>query len=891
MSRQKDAERTHRDDDQDRTSERNRAAAAPHDPGFDPPEESVKIPDVLPVLPLRDAVVFPYIILPLSISREPSVLAVDRALADNRMILLVAQKDPSLEDPEEANLHRIGTAGVIMRMLKLPDGRIRILVQGLARVRLQHLSQTEPFLQAKVEVLTERDAEAARGEEQDPDRVLAVEARVRNVKDGLDRVATLGKAISPEVMVIAANLEDPGRLADLAASNLDLPLEESQRILETVSAVERLERVGELLGREVQVLTMQQEISSQARGEMDRTQREYFLRQQLKAIQDELGEGDELAQEVAGYREAAEAKGLDGEAADELERQIRRLERSHPDSAESAIIRTYLDWLTGLPWTTVSEDNLDLDHAQQVLDEDHYDLEKVKERIIEYLAVRKLKDDTRGPILCFVGPPGVGKTSLGRSIARAVGREFVRISLGGVRDEAEVRGHRRTYVGALPGRIVQGIHQAGTSNPVFMLDEIDKLGADFRGDPSSALLEVLDPEQNATFRDHYLGVEYDLSRVLFIATANLLDPIQPAFRDRMEVLRLSGYTEEEKVVIARRHLIPKQLDANGLTPEQVEVTDDAVRTIIASYTKEAGLRNLERELASVFRKVAVAVARGEHVEEDAPRTIDAAAVEAMLGAARHFSEELLGRDRVGVATGLAWTAAGGDLMFIEVAAVSGSGKLRLTGQLGDVMKESGQAALSFARAWSESEPGPGATGDGGSRTSPVPPERRRFFAEHDIHIHVPAGSIPKDGPSAGITIATALLSVLTGRPVNRRVAMTGEITLRGDVLPIGGLKEKVLAARGAGVEVVILPRLNERDLAEIPEHLKEGVTFHLVDSVDEVLGLALLESPSIAESVGERAGATEGPAPGTTSDGKRARRGGPGRRRKTNQRAKGDPST
>jgi len=845
VSRSKETERARRDDEQER--------AAVHDPGFDPPEESIKIPDVLPVLPLRDAVVFPYIILPLSISREPSVLAVDRALADNRMILLVAQKDQSQEELEEDDLHTIGTAGVIMRMLKLPDGRIRILVQGLARVRIQHLSQTEPFLQAKVEVLSERADEPGEGDEADQDRVLAVEARVRNVKDSLDRVATLGKAISPEVMVIAANLEDPGRLADLAASNLELPLEEAQRILETVGALERLERVGDLLGREVQVLTMQQEISSQARGEMDRTQREYYLRQQLKAIQDELGEGDELAQEIAGYREAAEAKGIEGEAADELERQIRRLERSHPDSAESAIIRTYLDWLTGLPWTVTSEDHLDLDHAQQVLDEDHYDLEKVKERIIEYLAVRKLKEDTRGPILCFVGPPGVGKTSLGRSIARAVGRQFVRISLGGVRDEAEIRGHRRTYVGALPGRIIQGIHQAGTSNPVFMLDEIDKLGADFRGDPSSALLEVLDPEQNATFRDHYLGIEYDLSRVLFIATANLLEPIQPAFRDRMEVLRLSGYTEQEKVVIARGHLIPKQLEANGLTADQVEVTDDGLRTIIASYTKEAGLRNLERELASVFRKVAVTVARGEVAEDAAPRTIDDQAVEGMLGAARHFSEELLGRDRVGVATGLAWTAAGGDLMFIEVAAVSGSGKLRLTGQLGDVMKESGQAALSFARAWSESESG----SDAAPTKPPVPAERRRFFAEHDIHIHVPAGSIPKDGPSAGITIAAALLSVLTGRPVNRRVAMTGEITLRGDVLPIGGLKEKVLAARGAGVEAVILPRLNERDLAEIPEHLKEGVTFHLVDSVDEVLGLALL-SPQAGDRKAARTASETG---------------------------------
>jgi len=869
VSRSRDAERTHREEERDRAADRGRSAAAAHDPGFDPPEESIKIPDVLPVLPLRDTVVFPYIILPLSVSREPSVLAVDRALAANRMIFLVAQRDASLEDPEEADLFRVGTAGVIMRMLKLPDGRIRILVQGLARVRLQHLSQTEPYLQAKVEPITGEDGEAGEageGAESKVDHLLAVEAQVRNVKDSLDRVATLGKAISPEVMVIAANLEDPGRLADLAASNLDLPIEESQRILETVSSLERLERVGELLGREVQVLTMQQEISSQARGEMDRTQREYFLRQQLKAIQDELGEGDELAQEIAGYRQKAEEKKLQGEALEELERQIRRLERSHPDSAESAIIRTYLDWLTGLPWTTQSEDNLDLDHAQRVLDEDHYDLDKVKERIIEYLAVRKLKRDTPGPILCFVGPPGVGKTSLGRSIARAVGREFVRISLGGVRDEAEIRGHRRTYVGALPGRIIQGIQQAGTSNPVFMLDEIDKLGADFRGDPSSALLEVLDPEQNATFRDHYLGLEYDLSRVLFIATANLLEPIQPAFRDRMEVLALSGYTAEEKLVIARRHLIPKQLDANGLTDEKVTVTDGAVRKVIASYTKEAGLRNLERELAAMFRKVAVAVARGE-VTDDAPaRRLDEAAVEEMLGPARHFSEELLGRDRVGVATGLAWTAAGGDLMFIEVAAVSGSGKLRLTGQLGDVMKESGQAALSFARAWAEAGPGSGPRGAADDR---VPAGRQRYFAEHDIHVHVPAGSIPKDGPSAGITIATALLSVLTGRAVNRRVAMTGEITLRGDVLPIGGLKEKVLAARGAGVEAVIMPRLNERDLEEIPEHLRKGMTFHLVDSVDEVLDLALLPQ-----------------APQKTTGSKTTTR-----RRKTTKRAKGGSSS
>jgi ATP-dependent Lon protease len=806
------------------SAERTRGRApAEIGPSGPPPEEQVKIPDVLPVLALRDTVVFPYIILPLSVTREASVAAVDRALSESRVILLAAQRDASVEDPEETDLFPVATAGVIMRMLKLPDGRIRILVQGLARARIQHVSQTRPFLQAKIERLEEPPIDRT------PDEGgLAVEAMVRSVKESLDRAATLGKGISPEIMVIAANLEDPGRLADLAASNLELKLEEAQEILETVDPLLRIKRVSDLLVREVQVLTMQQEISSQARGEMDRTQREYFLRQQLKAIQEELGEGDELTEEIAGYRARAEERGLSEEAVEEVERQIRRLERSHPDSAESSIIRTYLEWLTGLPWQTCSEDHLDLDHAQAVLDEDHFDLERVKERIIEYLAVRKLKADTRGPILCFVGPPGVGKTSLGRSIARAVGRRFVRLSLGGVRDEAEIRGHRRTYVGALPGRILQGIQNAGTSNPVFMLDEIDKIGSDFRGDPSSALLEVLDPEQNCTFRDHYLGVEYDLSRVLFIATANLLEPIQPAFRDRMEVIRLSGYTENEKLVIARRHLIPKQLEENGVTEENVTLEDGALIEIISRYTKEAGLRNLERELASIFRKVAVRVARasGQKAER---LVVDAAGVGELLGPARHFPEELLGRDRVGVATGLAWTAAGGDLMFIEAVAVEGEGRLRLTGQLGDVMKESGQAALSFARAWAETSPN-------------APPDRRRFFSRHDIHIHVPAGSVPKDGPSAGITIATALLSVLTGRPVNRGVAMTGEITLRGDVLPIGGLKEKVLAARGAGVRSVVMPRLNERDLKEIPEPLKEGLTFHLVDSVDEVLELALTDA-------------------------------------------------
>jgi ATP-dependent Lon protease len=777
-------------------------------------DEAIKIPDVLPVLPLKDTVVFPYIILPLSVGRDKSVLAVDRALAESRVIMLVAQRDPAIDNPGKDELYPVGTAAVIMRMLKLPDGRIRILVQGLARARVHHLSQTEPYLQARIEPIDEPRL---------PPGTLEVEALLRSVKESLDRAVSLGKPISPEVMVIAANLEDAGRLADLAASNLDLKPLEAQGILEMIDPIERLRLVSDMVAREIQVLTMQQEISSQARGEMDRSQREYFLRQQLKAIQQELGEGEELTEEIAGYRRLGAEKKMTEEGLEELERQIRRLERSHPESAETQIIRTYLDWLTALPWETLSDDNLDLDHAQQVLDEDHFDLEKIKERILEYLAVRKLKTDTRGPILCFVGPPGVGKTSLGRSIARAMGRKFVRLSLGGVRDEAEIRGHRRTYVGALPGRIVQAIRQGGTSNPVFVLDEIDKIGADFRGDPSSALLEVLDPEQNFSFVDHYLGVPYDLSRVMFIATANMLEPIQPAFLDRMEVIRLSGYTEEEKLRIARLHLIPKQMKEHGITEENIELSDAGVKTIISGYTREAGLRNLERELAAVCRKVAVRVARGEAERIE----INPEKVEEFLGARKHFSEELLVRDRVGVATGLAWTAVGGDLLFIEVVAVPGKGQILMTGSLGDVMKESAQAALSYARAYSGAQ---GMADD--------------FFAKHDIHVHVPAGSIPKDGPSAGITIGTAILSVLTQRPVNRRVAMTGEITLRGDVLPIGGLKEKTLAARLAGIHTVIVPKLNRRDLAEIPDTIKKDLTFHFVEHMDDVLPLALLDRPA-----------------------------------------------
>ena len=788
--------------------------------------DTVVLPDVLPVLPLKDSVIFPYIILPLSVSRDKSVLAVDHALAENRMIMLVSQRDGSAEDPSAQDLHDVGTAAVIMRMLKLPDGRIRILVQGIARARVEHLSQREPFLQAKVSVVEDHQEEVA----------LETQAMMRSVKENLEHAAGMGKNISSEVLVIAANLEDPGRLADLAASNLELKVEHAQAILEATDPLLRLRSVSDLLLQEIQLLQMQQEISSQARGEMDRSQREYFLRQQLKAIRQELGETEDLAEEIESYRQKALDRGLNEEAREELERQIRRLERSHPDSAENSVIRTYLDWLTGLPWNIVSEDRLDLDHARQVLDEDHFGLQKIKERMLEYLAVRQLKGDARGPILCLVGPPGVGKTSLGRSIARALGREFVRISLGGVRDEAEIRGHRRTYVGAMPGRIIQGINQAKTNNPVFMLDEIDKVGADHRGDPTSALLEVFDPEQNNSFRDHYLGVPYDLTKVMFITTANMLDPIQPAFLDRMEVLRLSGYTEQEKEEIAKRHLIPKQLKENGVDDENVHFTNRGIKVLIENYTKEAGLRNLEREIGGVCRKVAVRVARGK-AERVA---ITPKKIEDLLGPSKHFSEELLDRDRIGVATGLAWTAAGGDLMMIEAIALAGKGDLLLTGRLGDVMKESAQAAFSCARSFAQRYE---STGDDMKDTA-----IRDFFKTNDVHIHAPAGSIPKDGPSAGITIATAIISIVTGRAVDRGVAMTGEITLRGEVLPIGGLKEKLLAARGAGVSRVIVPKSNERDMAEIPKNVSRNLELHFVESLDEVLEVALVSDHKTGDS-------------------------------------------
>ena len=773
-------------------------------------DEQLKLPDSLPVLPLRDIVIFPYMIVPLFVQRERSIRAVEHALAENRMIMLVAQRDLEKEEPIGGDLYNYGTAASIMRMLKMPDGRIRILVQGLARASVTRFDENLPHLLAHILPLSDSEPDADE---------LEMEALIRNVRASLERAITLGKNISGEVMAIVANLEDPGRLADVAASNLELKVVDAQSVLEKLNPAERLHRVNELLAREINVLMVQQEINTQAKGEIDRSQREFYLRQQLKAIQSELGEGNELGEEIAQYREKMLQSKLPDTVEEEVDRQIKKLERMHPDAAEAATLRNYLDVMVALPWSKSSEENLDLKRAQTILDEDHYGLEKVKERIIETLAVRKLKDKIKGQILCLVGPPGVGKTSLGRSIARALNRKFQRLSLGGLHDEAEIRGHRRTYIGAMPGRIVQSIQQAGTNNPLIMLDEIDKVGADFRGDPSSALLEVLDPEQNFSFRDNYLGVPFDLSNVMFMTTANMLDTVHAALRDRMEVIRLAGYTEEEKVEIARRHIIPKQMDAHGITPRHLTISRSALKGIILQYTHESGLRQFEREIASVCRKVARRVADGSELMV----RVTVNNLHEFLGVPRVYPDEVLKKDQVGVATGLAWTPSGGDVLFIEALLTAGKGTLVLTGQLGDVMKESAQAALSWAKAHAEE--------------LDIDPEK---FGKFDIHIHVPEGAIPKDGPSAGVTLAAAMASALSGKAVKRSVAMTGEITLRGNVLPVGGIKEKVLAARRARVTTIVLPQQNRRDLEEVPKELQKEINFVFVESVRQALKAALM---------------------------------------------------
>ena len=773
-------------------------------------DEQPKIPEVLPVLPLRDVVVYPYVILPLSVSREKSIKAVDTALVENRMILLLSQKQTEMDDPGPEDLYKVGTAALIVRVLKLPDGRIRALVQGLQRVRVEYFTETEATFKARVEPLVEPEISALGVE---------LDALMRSVKQTLEKAVALGKNLNQEVLVIAANLDAPGRLADLVASNLDLKSHQLQEVLEIIDPMQRLKRIHELLMREIDLLEVQQKITMEARGEMDKSQREYYLRQQLKAIQQELGETNELAEEIQAFRDKLAKLTVPEDIMVEIERNLKKLERMHPDSSETAVTRTYLEWMTEMPWGVISEDNQDLKKAKEVLDEEHDGLEKIKDRLMEFLAVRKLRPDLKGTILCFVGPPGTGKTSLGKSVAKALGRKFARVALGGVHDESEIRGHRRTYVGAMPGRIVQALHQVKTMNPVIVLDEVDKIGRDMRGDPSAALLEVLDPEQNHTFRDNYMNVAIDLSQVLFLTTANELDPIQPAFRDRMEIISLSSYTLEEKISIAEKHLIPRQLEKNGVTKERVAFSKTGLKALIQGYTRESGLRQLEREIGGVCRKIARRVAEER---QKGKFTLTEANIQELLGPVKLLKDERLKAPRVGVVTGLAWTSTGGDVLFVEALKMPGKGGLILTGQLGDVMKESAQAALSYIRSRSD------AFG--------IDPE---VFQKHDIHIHFPEGAIPKDGPSAGLAMATVLLSVLKGIPVKNTIAMTGEIDLRGEALAIGGLKEKSLAALRVGIKDIIIPFANQKDLEEIAPEVRAKLTFHPVKHVEEVFEMAL----------------------------------------------------
>jgi ATP-dependent Lon protease len=768
-------------------------------------------PLVLPVLPVRNTVVFPHLVTPLFIDRERSVRAVEQALStEQQHILLVAQRDPETELPEAGDIYSVGTEAVIGRVLKMPDGTTSILVQGQRRARLLEVVRSAPYLAARAEPLRETTSDAHN-----------LEALMRAVRQLYERCAKLSPTIPEDHQVAVLNIDEPGWLADFVAADLDLSVAQRQALLETLDVAERLHKVSVLLAKELDLLELQNRIHSAVQEEVDKSQREYFLREQIKAIQKELGDTDTHTRELAQLREKIHTAGMPETVRLKAEEELEHLAAIPPGSPELGVVRTYLDWLVTLPWQQATEDRLDIAEAARVLDAAHYGLEKVKERILEYLAVRKLAGSRmRSPVLCFVGPPGVGKTSLGRSIAAAMGRRFVRVSLGGIRDEAEIRGHRRTYIGALPGRIIQTMRTAGTVNPVFMLDELDKVGIDFRGDPAAALLEVLDPEQNMAFSDHYLDVPYDLSRVLFIATANLLDPVPAALRDRLEVIELPGYIEEEKVQIARRFLIPKQLAEHGLAPGRLRFSTAALRELIRSYTHEAGVRGLEREIGTICRKTAHAVA----TDKPAPHTIGAQSLEKYLGPPRFFANAAEEADQVGVATGVSWTPAGGDTLAIEVAVLEGKGQVTLTGQLGEVMRESAQAAVSYARARAE------ALGI-----------RERFWETKDVHLHVPAGAVPKDGPSAGIAMATALLSALTRRPVRRDVALTGEITLRGRVLPVGGIREKVLAAHRAGITTFVLPRRNLKDLQDVPGDVKRQVQFVPVDHMDEVLPVALRE--------------------------------------------------
>jgi ATP-dependent Lon protease len=787
--------------------------------GFEEDVSGIAVPEDLPLLPLRGVVIFPSAIVPLLISRGASLKLVEDSLAGERMLGLIAQKNPEEEAPDPTGLYARGTAGRILKMLKYPDGSIRILVQGLRRIEVVEYTQREPYFRARIRVLQD--------EYQATKDLEAVQA---NMVNQFAKFVSMIPYLPDELQVVVMNIKDPGKVTDLVASNLNISLEEKQDLLNTTDVRSRLEKLSAILNREIELLELGHKIQSQVQTELNKNQKEFYLRQQMKAIQKELGEGDPRSGELEELRRKIEEAGMPEEARKAADNEMERLKIIPPESAEHTVVRTYLEWLVALPWSKSTEDNLDIPHARSVLDEDHYDLEKIKDRILEYLAVRKLKKDPKGPILCFVGPPGTGKTSLGRSIARAIGRKFQRISLGGVRDEAEIRGHRRTYIGALPGRIIQAMRNAQSNNPLFMLDEIDKLGMDFRGDPASALLEVLDPEQNFTFVDHYLDVPFDLSRVMFITTANYLEPVPPALRDRMEVIELAGYTEEEKLEIARRHLIPKQRVENGLTEQNIEFTTEGVQEIIRAYTREAGLRNLEREIGRVCRKVARRVTEGNTERV----VVDVAKVHEFLGPERFFAEIAERVQEPGVATGLAWTPNGGEILFIEATRMAGKKGLTLTGHLGEVMKESVQAALSFIRAHAEK--------------LGIAPD---FFENSDLHVHVPAGAIPKDGPSAGVAMAVALASLLTGRIVRHDVAMTGEITLRGKVLPVGGIKEKVLAAKRAGISTVILPKRNAKDLDELSESVRQEMRFLYVETIEEALQHAL--EPKNEESTAEQA--------------------------------------
>jgi ATP-dependent Lon protease len=772
-------------------------------------EKEATLPKTLPLMAVRDVVIFNDMLLPLFVGREKSVRAVEEAIEKDGFLLLATQKDPGIENPVPDEIYQVGTVSRVLRILKLPDGRVKALVQGVAKARIIKYVAKRSLYRVRIEIIEEEPVEEIN---------LEVEALMRNVREHAEKILAFRGELTGDVDTVLESIDEPGRLADLVTSNLRLKIDESQSLLEMANPVERLKKINDLLSREVELSSMQAKIQSDVRDEMSKNQRDFFLREQMRAIHKELGESDDRAQEIAEFKKKIKKAKMSKEAGKEAKKQLKRLEQMHPDSGEASVVRTYLDWLVEMPWSKATKDIIDIKKAQKVLDKDHLGLNKVKDRILEYLSVRKLNPKIKGPILCFVGPPGVGKTSLGQAIARAMKRKFIRISLGGIRDEAEIRGHRRTYIGALPGRILQGLKQSGTNNPVFMMDEIDKLGSDFRGDPSSALLEALDPEQNSAFSDHYLNLPFDLSKVMFILTANVTDTVPSALLDRMEVITLSGYTQEEKKSIARRHLIPRQIKENGLKPRNIQITPGALQQIIAEYTSEAGLRNLERELGALCRKLARKLAEGEK----GPFKITRNNLQKYLGVSRYIPEMDQENSQIGLSAGLAWTQAGGEVLYVEATLIGGKGELIVTGQIGDVMQESARAALSYARANLSSFG-----------------LKENIFENTDVHIHVPAGAIPKDGPSAGIAMAAALISALTKKPVNKNVAMTGEITLRGRVLPVGGLKEKALGALRAGIRTIVYPEKNKRDLVDIPKYVKRKIKFVPVKNMDKVLTIAL----------------------------------------------------